>query len=407
MKWLDRLLERRSTNNAPGGDSYWQDFASLRSSTAVTAENAQGVSACYAAVGVIAEAIGSLPLHLYKRNGDDRIKAIDHPLNTVLHHAPNDQQSSVEFFEWMTACMLLRGNSFARVERGYDGQVRSLLPMQPDRVEVFRKGDRISGYGYTDRDGKRETLLPEEVFHLRHRAGTDPLLGVSPITAARGVIELAMAEAEHGNATFRNGTRATGILSIPQKLRPEQRQSLRESWQSQYAGGSNAGRTVLLEEGATFTPVSMSLEDSDWVSARRFSVEEVARLYKVPPPLIGDMSHSTYSNSVEMARWFVVHTLGRHMAAWEGAISRQLLTEAGRRIYYPEFSAEGMLRGDAANRAAFYSSGISAGWMLRSEARKLENLPSIEGVDDQAEGQTSNPTPAPQPYPSKQREAQA
>lgn len=370
---------------------------------AVTPDTAQGIAACYAAVSAIAEAIGALPLHLYRREGDDRTKASDHPLHAVLHHAPNAHQSAVEFREWMTACMLLRGNAYARISRGWDGQVRSLDPLHPDRVEVRRSGDAIAGYAYTDRDGKREPLLPVDVFHLRHRAGSDPMMGVSPITEARGVFELAQAEADHGAATFNNGTRATGILSMPGKLRPEQRDSLRTSWASQYAGGANAGKTIVLEEGATFNPVSMTLADSEWVSARRFSVEEVARLFKIPPVLLGDLTHANYSNSTEMFRWFVVHTLGRHLAAWEGAIARQLLTEAGRRTYYAEFSAEGMLRGDHASRAAFYSSGINAGWMLPSEARKLENLSAIEGIDNQP--RQGNATPAPLPYPSKQEAA--
>ena len=110
----------------------------------------------------------------------------------------------------------------------------------------------------------------------------------------------------------------------------------------------------------------------------------MARIFKIPPVLIGDLTHANFSNSVEMNRWFITHTLGRHMAAIEGAIARQLLTEAGRRIYYPEFSAEGMLRGDSANRAAFYEKGIASGWLLPSEARRLENLPTVEGIDDAA-----------------------
>lgn len=404
MTIIDRALgalglERRSTSpNDP-----WASFNALRSTAAVTPDNATSVAAVYGAVSVISEAIGSLPLRLYRRGDETRLPAEDHALHHVLHRQPNEHQSSQEFVEWMTAAMLLHGNSFARVTRGHDGQVRSLMPLANGRVEIHRKGDHIAGFTYTDRDGKREALLPADVFHLRHRAGPDPLIGLSPIQAARSAIEQAMAEGEHGVNTFKNGTRATGILSMPGKLRPEQRQSLRESWQSQYAGGANAGRTILLEEGMTFTPVSMSLEDSDWVAARQFSVQEIARIFKVPPPLLADLGNTNYSNAVQMNRWFVTHCLGRHMSAWEGAISRQLLTEAGRRIYQPEFSAEGLLRGDSETRASFYERGISAGWLLRSEARKLENLPAIDGLDASA-SQTTTATAAPKPYPSKEKQ---
>ena len=373
-------LERRDANP----NDVWANFAALRTSGSVTPESAQSVAACYAAVGVISEAIGSLPLRLYKRGDDSRTPADDHPLHRCLHREPNAHQSPQEFFEWMTAAMLLHGNSFARVIRGWDGQARELIPLAPERVTLLRKGDVIGGYAYTDRDGKMERLLPAEVFHLRHRAGADPLIGQSPIQAARAVIELATAEAEHGTASFRNGTKLSGVLSFPGKLKAEQRQMLKESWGTQYSGAANAGRTPVLEEGVTFSPVSMSLEDAEWIAARQFSVQEVARIFKIPPVLIGDLTHANFSNSVEMNRWFITHTLGRHMAAIEGAIARQLLTEAGRRIYYPEFSAEGMLRGDSANRAAFYEKGIASGWLLPSEARRLENLPTVEGIDDAA-----------------------
>ena len=370
-------LERRDANP----NDVWANFAALRTSGSVTPESAQSVAACYAAVGVISEAIGSLPLRLYKRGDDSRTPADDHPLHRCLHREPNAHQSPQEFFEWMTAAMLLHGNSFARVIRGWDGQARELIPLAPERVTLLRKGDVIGGYAYTDRDGKMERLLPAEVFHLRHRAGADPLIGQSPIQAARAVIELAAAEAEHGTASFRNGTKLSGVLSFPGKLKAEQRQMLKESWGSQYSGAANAGRTPVLEEGVTFNPVSMSLEDAEWIAARQFSVQEVARIFKIPPVLIGDLTHANFSNSVEMNRWFITHTLGRHMAAIEGAIARQLLTDAGRRIYYPEFSAEGMLRGDSSNRADFYGKGIASGWLLPSEARRLENLPTIEGID--------------------------
>lgn len=391
-------LEKRSTIGING-------WPVPLSATSVTPDTAQGVGACYAAVALIAEAIGSLPLRLYRQDGDDRKAATEHPLHTVLHRAPNESQSATEFWEWMVSSMLLTGNAYAKVTRGYDGQARALDPMVTDRVTIMRKGETIGGYEYTDRDGKRERLLPSEVFHLRHRAGNDPLVGVSPITAARAVIQLAQAEAQHGQSTFDNGTKASGILSMPGRLKPEQRQAIAASWASQYAGGSNAGKVPIMEEGSTFTPISLSLADSEWVASRRFSVEEVARIFKVPPVLIGDLSHSTYSNSVAMDMFFAKHTLGRHLSAIEGAINRQLLTPQAARTMYAEFSLEGLLRGASIERAAFYSSAINDGWMLRSEARKLENLKVIDGIDDAPLSQKSGP--APLPYPSKQQEAAA
>jgi len=223
---------------------------------------------------------------------------------------------------------------------------------------------------------------------------------VSPITAARGVVELALSEQEHGRNTFTNGAKLLGVLKFPGKLKPEQRQAIAASWASQYAGGANAGRTAVLDEGVDFQALSMNLEDAQWIEARKLSVIEVCRLFRVPPVIVQSMEEANYSNSVELARQFITLSLRRHLVAWEQAIAKQLLTEAGRRSYFAEHQVEGLLRGDSANRAAFYSSGIASGWMLKSEARKLENLPAIEGIDDTTTEGTA--TPAAKPYPSKQ-----
>lgn len=385
-------LEKRSTTTGLNG------WPIVSGASAVTPDTAQGVSAVYACVQAISETTASLPLILFKRTGDDRERATDHPLYRVLHDQANPEQTAIEFREYMQACVLLRGNAFARIVRGYDGQVRELWPIKPDTVKVIRTA---SGLVYEVNDNGTQTrLLAHEVLHLRHRLGDDGVMGVSPITAARGVVELAIAENDHGTSTFNNGAKMLGVLKFPGRLKPEQRQAIATSWASQHAGAANAGKTAILEEGVDFQSVSMTLEDAEWIAARQFSVEEVARLFRVPPTVIGDLRNGNYSNSVEMARQFVTQTLRRHLVAWEQAIAAKCLTEAGRRTYFAEHQVEGLLRGDSANRAAFYSSGIASGWMKPSEARRLENLPTIEGIDNVTPATTA--TPAPGAYPSKQ-----
>ncbi|MCA8967630.1 MAG: phage portal protein, partial [Planctomycetes bacterium] len=241
-------LERRT---APV-DPYWANFAALRSGN-VTPRSAESVSAVYACVSAVAETIASLPLILYRRTADDgRDRARDHPLYKVLHETPNPQQTALEFRELMQASVLLRGNAFAEIVRGYDGQVRELLPLHADRVQVLKLDTGRLGYDVHDDQGRRRRLVQEEVLHLRHRSA-DGVLGVSPIAAAREVIELAIAEREHGNATFRNGTKATGILKFPGKLSAQQREAIAQSWSSQHAGASNHGKTPILEEGVDYT----------------------------------------------------------------------------------------------------------------------------------------------------------
>lgn len=389
-------LEKRSTIGVNG-------WPIVPTAGAVTPTSAQSVSAVYACVQAISETTASLPLILFKRNGDDRERAADHPLYRVLHDQANPEQTALEFREYMQAAILLRGNAYARIVRGWDGQVREMWPLNPDNVTVIRTASGLV-YDYT-KDGVLTRLLAHEVLHLRHRLGDDGVLGVSPIAAARGVVELAIAEREHGVGTFTNGAKLLGVLKFPGKLKPEQRTAIAASWASQHAGGSNAGRTAILEEGVDFQALSMSLEDASWIEARKLSVIEVCRLFRVPPSIVGAMESANYSNSVEHSRQFITQTLRRHLVMWEQAIAAKCLTEAGRRTYFAEHQVEGVLRGDSVNRAAFYSSGINDGWMLKSEARKLENLPAIEGIDDMPASGTA--TAAAQPYPSKQQEAMA
>ena len=218
-------FERRSN-----GDNYWSNFAALQTGP-VNANTAQGVSAVYACVGAISETVASLPLILFKRDGEDRQRATEHPLYSVLHDQANEHQTALEFREWMMAAVLLRGNAYAKIIRRYDGQVSALLPLSPDRVTVLRVGDGV-GYEYTDHTGKVERLLSSEVLHLRHRLGDDGVMGISPIAAARGVVELALAESEHGISTFTNGAKLLGVLKFPGKLSSEQRTNLRASWAS-------------------------------------------------------------------------------------------------------------------------------------------------------------------------------
>ena len=359
--------ERRAID----GDAYWSNFAALRDSS-VTPSTAEGLSAVYACVAAISETIASLPLMLYKKNSDDgRDTANDHPLYRCLHDSPNEIQTALEFRESLTAAMLLRGNAYARIIRGNDGQVRQLLPLSPDRVSVLYIDSGAIAYEVTSRAGKVERLLPSDVFHLRHRTD-DGVLGVSPVARCKQVLELALAEQNHGVEVFQNGAKLLGIIKVPGKLNPDQRKTLAESWKAHKTGG-----TPVLDEGKDYTTVSMTLEDAEWIEARKLSVIEVCRLFRVPPVIVQSMESANYSNSVELARQFVTLCLARHLKCWEQAISKQLLTESGRRTYFAEHSVEGLLRGDSAARSAFYQRAIEDGWMTIAEVRQLENLPKI------------------------------
>ena len=363
--------EKRSTLGVNG----WPVTLAASPVTPTTAESLSAVQAC---VSAISETIGSLPLHLYRRTDAGREKANDHPLYRCLHDQPNERQSALEFREMMQAAVLLRGNAFARIVRGYDGQVRQLVPIHPDRVRVLDLDSGRLGYEVSTTTGT-ERLTQDEIFHLRHRSD-DGIVGVSPIARSAATLELALAERDHGVSTFQNGAKLLGVLKHPGKMSPEQKAALKASW-----GDYKAGSTPVLEGGLDYQTVSMSLEDSEWIAARKLSVVEVARLFRVPGPMIGDLEAANYSNVVELSRFFITNTLRRHMIEWEQAIARQLLTDAGRRIFFAEHSVEGLLRGDSLNRAEFYAKALADGWMTTDEVRQLENLPKLPNKFKQQE----------------------
>jgi HK97 family phage portal protein len=373
---LDRALgfiglERRAYN---AKDPSWNHPLLAGGTSPAKAES---LSAVYACVSAISETIASLPLILYKRTADDgRERAPEHPLYRVLHDQPNEIQTALEFREMLMAMVLLRGNAHSEIIRGSDGQVIELRPLLPGSISTLQLDNGNIAYDVSDAKGGVRRLLRHEIFHLRHRS-SNGLTGVSPIAASRETVQLALSERDHGNAFFEHGTSLSGLLINENSFGPEKHKEMIEQWNQRYAGVSNTGRVAILGGKWQFTPISMSMEDAQWIESRKFSVEEIARLFRVPPTIIGDLKEANYSNSVEMNKFFITNTLRRHLAMWEQAISSSLLTPASRQVYFAEHSVEGLLRGDSNNRADFYSKGIADGWLTVDEVRKFENLPKL------------------------------
>lgn len=377
MKLFRRLFEKRSD----AYDTYWDRFSAARevAGVTVTPGSAEGISAVYAAVSAISESVASLPLDIYRRTDDGRVKARQHPLYKLLHSEPNEHQTALEFREMLQRHVLLRGNAYAEIRWNAAGRPESLKALHPDSVTLLVTTDDRLVYDVTNRQGVTRRLLADEVLHLRYHSD-DGLMGRSPIQVARDTIGLALAERTHGERMFAQGTKLSGVIETQPGTTKEQATAIRESWAAGQAGVGNHGKTAVLPAGAEFKTVSMTLEDAEWIEARRMSVEEVARLFRVPPVLIGDLREANYSNAVELGRYFVTHTLRRHLVMWEQAINRTLINDTA--TFYAEHNVEGLLRGDSLKRAQFYERAISEGWMLRSEVRALENLPAIEGIDD-------------------------
>ena len=362
-------LERRSTTNP---NDMWGPYQALRNGP-VNDQTVQGVSAAYACVQAVSEAVATIPLVVYRRNGLDREAVEDHPLHHAMNMQANPEQSALEAKEFVQACVMLRGNGYARLEFGSNGQLKHWWPWDVDRVRPMRLANGGIAYDYTDRDGNMKRYGHDEVLHIRHRLGPDGVLGISPVEACRASMQLAITEQEHGEETYRNGAKLLGVLQVPGKLQPAQKQDIKEGWQT-----NRSGQTPILEHGAEYKPLSMSLADAQWLEARKFSVEEIARIFRVPPSVVGHLVDSNYSTSSELYRQWVSMGLRRPLVSWEQAITAKCLTALGRKTYTLEMDYEDLLRGSSTERAEFYQSAIGAGWMDAAEVRRKEYLPKME-----------------------------
>ena len=349
----------------------------------VDEESALKISTVYACVKVISETIASLPLNLLKEltNGDAE-KAKQHPLYTILKDVPNSEMSSFTFREMLMTNLLLWGNAYALIKRNKNGEITELYPLKSKNMVVERDmTTNAIKYTYTNNRGITKTYSPKQIFHIP-AFSFDGIIGVSPITYAREAMGLALATEEFGARFFGNGARPGGVLEHPGVLKDPEK--LRESWNKVYQGTANSHKVAVLEEGMKYHEIGMSPEDSQFLQTRSFQIAEICRIFRVPPHMVGDLSRSTFSNIEHQSIDFVVHTIRPWLVRWEQAITRALLSEEERTIYYAKFNVDGLMRGDFVTRMNGYAIARQNGWMSANEIRALENMnkiPADQGGD--------------------------
>ena len=349
----------------------------------VDEESALKISTVYACVKVISETIASLPLNLLKEltNGDSE-KAKQHPLYTILKDVPNSEMSSFTFREMLMTNLLLWGNAYALIKRNKNGEITELYPLKSKNMVVERDmTTNAIKYTYTNNRGITKTYSPKQIFHIP-AFSFDGIIGVSPITYAREAMGLALATEEFGARFFGNGARPGGVLEHPGVLKDPEK--LRESWNKVYQGTANSHKVAVLEEGMKYHEIGMSPEDSQFLQTRSFQIAEICRIFRVPPHMVGDLSRSTFSNIEHQSIDFVVHTIRPWLVRWEQAITRALLNEEERTIYYAKFNVDGLMRGDFVTRMNGYAIARQNGWMSANEIRALENMnkiPADQGGD--------------------------
>ncbi|MCD8022940.1 MAG: phage portal protein [Lachnospiraceae bacterium] len=342
------------------------------------------VAAVYACVRVLAEAVAQLPLHLYRYTGEgSKEKAADHPLYFLLHDEPNPEMSSFVFRETLMTHILLWGNAYAQIIRNGKGEVVALYPLMPNRMRVDRDEHGRLYYEYTLSDDdapqiKKTILKPSEVLHIPG-LGYDGLVGYSPIAVAKNAVGLTIATEEYGAKFFANGATPGGILEYPGTVKDPDK--VREAWNKGFGGSGNSNKVAVLEEGMKYTPISINPDEAQFLDTRKFQIDEIARIFRVPPHLIGDLEHSTFSNIEQQSLEFVTYSLQPWLVRWEQGIHRVLLNENERRDYFVKFNVDGLLRGDYQSRMNGYATARQNGWMSANDIRELENLDRIPEKD--------------------------
>ena len=345
---------------------------------------AMQTSAVYACVKILAETIASLPLHLFKKGkGGKNEMAEQHPLFSCLYEFPNEEMTSFEFRETMMTSLLLWGNAYARIIRK-QGHTTELWYLRPNQMVVER--DSTTGkikYTYSD-DITNQTYVyrPDQIFHIKAMS-IDGVKGLSPIAQAREAVGLALATEEYGAKFFGNGARPGGVLEHPGTLKDPEK--LRQSWNQVYQGTRNSHKVAVLEEGMKYHTIGIAPEDAQFLETRKYQVNEICRIFRVPPHLVGDLERATFSNIEHQSIEFVQHTIRPWLVRWEQEISRSLLDEKERLLYFAKFNVDGLLRGDYKSRMEGYSIGRQNGWLSINDIRRLEDMslvPAEQGGDD-------------------------
>lgn len=387
MGILNRLFRSRDKPvNRTVGSSYTFLMGNSTAGKNVTERSALQMTAVYSCVRILAEAVAGLPLHMYRNTVDGgKAKAIDHPLYLLLHDEPNPEMSSFVFRETLMTHLLLWGNAYAQIIRNGKGEVIALYPLLPNKMNVNRDENGVLYYEYirsadeTFRQGSTSVILQsKDVLHIPG-LGFDGLVGYSPIAMAKNAIGMAMACEEYGAKFFANGAAPSGVLEHPGTIKDPQR--VREAWQSQFGGSANSGKVAVLEEGMKYTPISISPEQAQFLETRKFQINEIARIFRVPPHMVGDLEKSSFSNIEQQSLEFVKYTLDPWVIRWEQTLMRTLLKVDERKEYFIKFNLEGLLRGDYQSRMSGYSIGRQNGWMSANDIRELENLDRIPKED--------------------------
>lgn len=374
---------RDKPQNSLGGSRYNFFYGSTIAGKPVNEHTAMQMTAVYSCVRILSETIAGLPLHVYRYNDSGgKEKDLKHPLYKLLHDEPNPEMTSFAFRETLMSHLLLWGNAYAQIIRNARGEVVALYPLMPNKMTVDRDASGRLFYLYQRSAEDAPTLgkdsqiclAPSDVLHIPG-LGFDGLVGYSPIAMAKNAVGLAIATEEYGAKFFANGAAPGGVLEHPGTIKDPQK--VKESWNSAYQGTSNAHRVAVLEEGMKYQTIGISPEQAQFLETRKFQINEIARIFRIPPHMLADLEKSSFSNIEQQSLEFVKYTLDPWVVRWEQSMCRALLMESEKPTVFIKFNVDGLLRGDYQSRMTGYATARQNGWMSSNDIRELENLDRI------------------------------
>lgn len=355
----------------------------------VTPDSAMRLSTVSACVRLISENIASLPLHVYRNDGErKRVKVTDLPQYRLLHDEPNPMMTSFVLREVMVNHVLVWGNAYAIIVRDRAANPVAILPVNPDSVRIKKQpnGELLYQAQLASNSTSIGTVVEVNQANMLHVPGLsfDGYTGMSPIKYGAQAIGLAIAAEQYGAAFFGNGAVPSATLEVPGKMNPEQQRALLAAWNAAHQGPSNSHKTAVLVDGAKVNRISVLPNEAQFIETRKMQIGEIARLYRVPPHMIGDLERATFSNIEHQALEFVTHTLRPWLVRFEQEFNRKLFpsamdgTPSG---IYCEFNVDGLLRGDITSRGEYYIKGRQWGWLSANDIRAKENMDAIDGGD--------------------------
>ncbi|MDE1475978.1 phage portal protein [Xenorhabdus bovienii] len=345
----------------------------------VSPQLAMQLTAVFSCVRVLAESVGMLPCSLYEQLERGNRCAVNERLHKLLSVKPNNYMTPQEFWELLIACLCLRGNFYAYKVKAL-GEVVELLPLDPGSVMAKLNHDWQPEYQITFPNGESRTLMQDELWHVRIFT-LDGLTGLSPITYARQAIGLGLATEEHGSRLFGNGAVTSGVLQTDQALKDEAYQRLKADFEARHQGLVNAHKPMILEMGLKWHQISLSAEDAQFLETRKFQLEEICRIFRVPLHMVQNTDRATFNNIENLGIGFINYSLVPYLTRIEQRINAGLINANKQGRFYAKFNTGALLRGDMKSRFEAYATGINWGIYAPNECRELEELNPREGGD--------------------------